>query len=101
MAIPAGRHETSKINKVTAKVPNRAVITDQWLTDRSSNNFDPPSTKKNPGALAGGTEVQSTYEAAKLLEHDTPEPCKFATFFWCKASGSVERLSGYPRGVAV
>jgi len=58
-------------------------------------------TKKNPGALAGGTEAFNKHEAAKLPEEYKPEPVSFATFFWCKASGSVERLSGYPSGVAV
>ncbi|MCK0151080.1 hypothetical protein MWU54_13650 [Marivita sp. S6314] len=55
--------------------------------------------KKNPGALAGGTEALNKSEAAKLHKQNTPEPVTFATFFWCKASGSVERFTGYPRGV--
>jgi hypothetical protein len=58
-------------------------------------------TKKNLGALAGGTEVLNKNEAAKLPEQLMPETVSFATFFWCKASGSVERLGGYPSGVMV
>lgn len=57
--------------------------------------------KVNLGALAGGTEVHNKIEAAKLHDKITPEPFSFATFVWFKASGSVERLSGYPSGVAV
>lgn len=58
-------------------------------------------TNKNLGALAGSTEALNKNEAAKLLRQHTPEPVSPATFFWCKASGSIERLSGYPGGVSV
>ena len=56
--------------------------------------------KVNLGTLAGGTEVPNKIEAAKLHDQITTEPVFFATFVWFKASGSVERLSGYPSGVA-
>ena len=58
-------------------------------------------TKRNLGALAGGTEALTKNEAAKLPEQYTPEPVSSATFLWCKASGSIERLTGYPSGVAI
>lgn len=58
-------------------------------------------TKENPGAGATATGADIKSEAAKLHNQDTPKPVTFATFFWCRASGSVERFSGYPSGVAV
>lgn len=54
----------------------------------------------NLGALAGGTEAPNKTEAAKLHDQIATEPVSFATFVWFKAPGSVERLSGYPSGVA-
>ena len=56
--------------------------------------------KKNPGALAGGTEVKSNYEAAKLPEQHTPELAIGATFYWDRGSGSVEPLRTFA-GVVV
>ena len=59
-------------------------------------------TNKNPGALGGATGAGTFNEVVKPQElNATLETVSLATFFWCKASGSVERFNGYPSGVAI
>lgn len=56
--------------------------------------------KENAATSAKVHGGKFVIEEVKLPKQHTAEPVSFATFFWCKASGSVERMSGYPSGVA-
>jgi len=89
-----GPHKTYRKQEVAAELPN---LTHLYASKAYVGEFQLPDhveATKNPGALAGATEAKSSIEAAKLPKQRTPKPISFATFFWCKASGSVERLSG-------
>lgn len=51
---------------------------------------------KNPGALAGATEVQSTYEAGQLQGKNTPKRRKSAMSKWAKpAHKRVAKAIGF------
>ena len=101
------RHEDFQSGAIQENTGTYAATTRQ-TPDETSNTY-PTIVKpgfayqpnKNPGALGGATGVNGIEEGTKLLKHASPEPATFATFFWCKASGSVERFDGYPSGVAI
>ncbi|OSQ44935.1 hypothetical protein MGEO_18495 [Marivita geojedonensis] len=51
--------------------------------------------RANPGAAATATGADSKFEAEKPLTQNTPQIVFFASFYWDRRSGSVERLRSF------
>lgn len=75
MAIPEGRQQ-SQINKdLSGKHRFLPAIENQ---EEFSVRVNPSKETKNPGALAGATEVSKAYEAGQLPRKNTPKGTRVA-----------------------
>ena len=64
LATPAERGEPKKFNSLPTKVPNSAVIRDQWLTRHGSNFFESlPAKKKVAGRVAALSDDKQKFNA--------------------------------------